>query len=382
MTHTSSAFADSKKHFLILDALRGVASIVVVLFHLLEVYSGGDHVKQFINHGYLAVDFFFMLSGYVMAHAYDDRWDRMTVKAFFKRRLVRLHPMIIAGMIIGAICFYFQESSMFPNIANTSVWEMLIVFLIGCTLIPVPLSMDIRGWNEMHPLNGPAWSLFFEYIANILHALILRHLSKIVLFILVLIAAAALVHLAVTSPNGDIIGGWSLEPEQLRIGFTRLLFPYMAGMLLRRAVKVGSGKNTFVFASLLLIAVLAFPRVGGYTHLWANGLYDSLTVILVFPIIIYLGAIGKVSSKLNEKICTFLGDISYPLYITHFPIVLILYAWIDNNKIPMEKGIWVGILLLPLMILLAYVLLKFYDEPVRRWLAKRVLKTNDSTKTK
>ena len=74
----SSAFIDSKKHFKILDALRGVAAVVVVLFHILEVYSGGNHIEQLINHGYLAVDFFFMLSGYVMAHAYDDRWDRMT----------------------------------------------------------------------------------------------------------------------------------------------------------------------------------------------------------------------------------------------------------------------------------------------------------------
>ncbi|MGC4104061.1 acyltransferase family protein [Ferruginibacter sp.] len=374
MTTTSAAFTDSKKHFLILDALRGVAAITVVLFHILEIFSGGDHVKQIINHGYLAVDFFFMLSGYVMAHAYDDRWGKMTVKAFFKRRLIRLHPMIIAGMVIGAICFYFQESSTFPNIANTSVGQMLLVFIVGCTLIPVPLSMDIRGWTEMHPLNGPAWSLFFEYIANILHALILRRLSKIVLSLLVVAAAAALVHLAVTSKTGDIIGGWSVEPEQLRIGFTRLLFPYMAGMLLRRAIKVTEGKTNFLFAALLLIAVLSVPRIGGYTHLWANGLYDSLSIICIFPIIIYLGAIGKITHQLTEKVCTFLGDISYPVYIIHYPIVYILYAWVDNNKVPMEKGLWVGISLLPLILMLAYALLKFYDEPVRRWLAKKLLK--------
>lgn len=109
MVRASSAFSDSKRHFLILDALRGIAAIVVVLFHFLEVYSGGDHIKQFINHGYLAVDFFFMLSGFVMAHAYDDRWNKMTVKDFFKRRLIRLHPMIIFGMTLGAICFYLEN---------------------------------------------------------------------------------------------------------------------------------------------------------------------------------------------------------------------------------------------------------------------------------
>ncbi|MFV0390871.1 MAG: acyltransferase family protein [Paludibacteraceae bacterium] len=376
----SSSFSDSKKHFLILDALRGVAAIVVILFHVLEIYSGGDHVKQLINHGYLAVDFFFMLSGYVMAHAYDDRWDKMTVKAFFKRRLIRLHPMIIAGMTIGALCFFFQESAMFPNIAETSFWTMMLVFVIGCTLIPIPTSMDIRGWNEMHPLNGPAWSLFFEYIANILHALILRRLSKIVLGILVAVAGVALIHLAVTSPNGDIIGGWSLEPEQLKIGFTRLLFPYMAGMLLRRAVKPGEGKNTFLLSGILLVAVLSVPRIGGYEHLWANGLYDSLSVILLFPVIIYLGAIGKITSPLTEKVCTFLGDISYPIYIIHYPIVYVYYAWVDNNKIPIEKGFPVGLILLPVIILLAYALLRFYDLPVRRWLTSKYLKSESMKK--
>ena len=377
MIKASASFADSKKHFLILDALRGVAAIVVVLFHVLEIYSGGDHVKQLVNHGYLAVDFFFMLSGYVMAHAYDDRWHQMTLKDFFKRRLIRLHPMIIAGMTIGALCFFFGASEIFPKIAQTTIWQLLLVLVIGYTLIPVPLSMDIRGWNEMHPLNGPAWSLFLEYIANILHALILRKLSKPVLFILVLIAAAALIHLAVTSPGGDIIGGWSIEPVQLRIGFTRLLFPYMAGMLLRRAIKVAGGKQTFLFSSLLLILVLSFPRVGGHEYLWLNGLYDSLTVILIFPIIIYLGATGEVKSSFAQKVCTFLGDVSYPVYIIHYPVAYVFYAWVVNNQIPMEQGVWVGSGIMILTIALAYLLLKVYDEPVRKWLSKKFMRSTN-----
>lgn len=373
MLTPSSAFADSKKHFQLLDALRGVAAIMVVLFHVLEIYSGGDHVKQFINHGYLAVDFFFMLSGYVMAHAYDDRWHRMTLKDFFKRRIIRLHPMIIMGMTIGAICFYMGESELFPKIAGTPWWQMLLILLIGYTLIPVPPAMDIRGWNEMHPLNGPAWSLFFEYIANLLHALVLRKLSKIVMGILVFLAGAALVHMAVTSTTGDIIGGWSLEPEQLRIGIIRLLYPYMAGMLLRRTITVAKGGNTFLWCSLLLMVVLGWPRVGGYNNLWANGLYDSLAVIVVFPVIIYLGAIGKVSHPFTNKLCTFLGDISYPLYIIHYPIAYAFYAWVVNNAIPLQKGVIVGCIIMAITTLLAYAILKWYDEPVRKWLARRYM---------
>lgn len=374
MTKSSSAFSDSKRHFKILDALRGVAAIVVVLFHVLEIYSNQDHTKQIINHGYLAVDFFFMLSGYVMAHAYDDRWDTMTLKDFFKRRIIRLHPLIIVGMTFGALLFYFGASEVFPNIAATPVWLLIVVMLIGYTLIPVPLSLDIRGWHEMHPLNGPAWSLFLEYIANVLHALILRKLPKLILSILVFIAAIALIHLAVTSPNGDVIGGWSVEPEQLRIGFTRLLYPYMAGMLLRRLIKPVDKKNTFVLSSFLLVFILSFPRVGGYDKLWMNGLFDALAIILVFPSIIYLGAIGVVKGSFSEKLCTFLGDISYPIYIIHFPFAYVFYAWVINNKIPLSQGIWAGIALLMLTVVISYAALKWFDEPVRRWLSKRFMK--------
>lgn len=374
MVKSSSAFSDSKRHFKILDALRGVAAIVVVLFHILEFYSEGDHVKQLINHGYLAVDFFFMLSGYVMSHAYDDRWGTMTLKDFFKRRVIRLHPMIMMGMTIGAICFYFGESEMFPKIADTSMWKLILVLFIGYTLIPVPSSIDIRGWNEMHPLNGPAWSLFLEYFANILHALVLRKLSKIMLGIFVAIAGIALIHMAVTSPNGDIIGGWSIESEQLRIGITRLMFPYMAGMLLRRTIKIIKTKSTFILSSLLLVLILSFPRLGGYEHVWINGLYDSLIVILIFPIIIYLGAIGEIKNKYSEKVCTFLGDISYPIYIIHYPFIYVFYAWITNNKIPINVGVWAGLGLLFITILLSYAILKLYDEPLRICLSKRFMK--------
>ena len=165
---------ETKNHYLILDGLRGVASVLVVAFHVFETYSGGDRFAQIINHGYLAVDFFFVLSGFVVAYAYDDRWTKMTTWDFYKRRLIRLQPMVIMGSIIGAILFYFQKSEIFPQIAITPIWKMLLVMVIGFTLIPLPPSMDIRGWQEMHPLNGPAWSLFFEYIANILYAAIFR----------------------------------------------------------------------------------------------------------------------------------------------------------------------------------------------------------------
>jgi peptidoglycan/LPS O-acetylase OafA/YrhL len=368
----ATTLLQSKPHYQILDGLRGVASIMVVAFHIFEAHST-SHLDQIINHGYLAVDFFFVLSGFVVGYAYDDRWGKMSVGGFFKRRLVRLQPMVVIGMVIGALLFYFQDSGLWPKIHEVPVWKMLVIMLIGCTLIPVPTSMDIRGWNEMHPLNGPGWSLFFEYIANILYGIFIRKFSKTLLWILVLLAGAALVQLAVTSQTGDIIGGWSLEPEQLRIGFTRVMYPFFAGLLLFRIGKLTHVINAFFWCSLLIIVVFAIPRIGGAEHLWMNGLYDSLTVIFIFPLIVFLGASGDIKNKYAKRICKFFGDISYPVYITHYPLIYMYTGWVYDNKPGFAKAFPVAVLVFISAVVIAYACLKFYDEPVRRWLKKKVL---------
>lgn len=370
----SSDLAASKPHYEILDGLRGVAALVVIIFHVLEIHSQGDHSKQIINHGYLAVDFFFMLSGFVISYAYDDRWGKMTLKDFFKRRIIRLHPMIIIGMIIGAVLFYFQDSPGLEwGIHEVPVWKMLLVMAIGFTLIPVGKGLDIRGWSEMHPLNGPAWSLFYEYIANIVYALFLRKATKMVMGILVLIAAGVTLHYALTNANGDIIGGWSIDPHQLRIGFTRLAFPFLAGMFLAKTAKLKFTKNAFLIASFLLVLILSVPRIGGTDNLWMNGLYECFCLMIMFPLIVWLGAGGKVKGKKGSKVCKFLGDISYPIYITHYPIMYIYMAWVTNNNLSLQES-WHGALLsVVVAIAVAYVSMRFYDLPLREWLRKRFL---------
>lgn len=367
----------TKPHYPILDGLRGVASVCVVMMHICEAHSTSS-LDMWMNHGYLAVDFFFLLSGYVIGYAYDDRWGKMTVGGFFKRRLIRLQPMVVMGMIIGAACFYFQDSAMWPHIHEVPVLRMLLIMVIGFTLIPVPISMDIRGWQEMHPLDGPGWSLFFEYIGNILYGLFVRRFSKTLLTILVVLAGAALIEYAVTCKAGDLIGGWSIDAEQLRIGFTRLLFPFFAGLLLSRAVKPARINNAFLWCSLILIVFLAIPRIGGDTHRMWNGLYESLTIILVFPLIVYMGASGEVKSKTGSKICKFLGDISYPIYITHYPFIYIYTGWVSNLKKNHQDSslltAWPWALLtIVTAIVVAYAALKLYDEPIRRWLQKKFL---------
>ena len=364
----------TKPHYPILDGLRGVAAILVVAFHIFEAHST-SHLDQIINHGYLAVDFFFVLSGFVIGYAYDDRWRSLTVGGFFKRRLVSLQPMVVMGIVIGALCFYFQDSAMWPAIHSIPVWKMLLIMLIGFTLIPVPISMDIRGWQEMHPLDGPGWSLFFEYIANILYGLFIRKFSKTALSVLVILSGAALVQYAVTSKTGDVIGGWSIDALQLRIGFTRLMYPFFAGLLLSRIVKPTRISHSFLWCGLLLVVVFSMPRIGGKEHLWMNGLYDSLTVILMFPLIVYMGASGEIAGKLASRVCKFFGDISYPIYITHYPLIYMYTGWVsDHPGVGLGQALPYALATFVSSVVIAYACLKWYDEPVRRWLQKHWLR--------
>lgn len=361
----------TKPHYPILDGLRGVAALTVVAFHIFEAHATSN-LTQIINHGYLAVDFFFLLSGYVIGYAYDDRWNKLTIGGFFKRRLERLQPMVVMGMIIGAICFYFGDSAAFPQIHTVPVWKMLGIMLIGFTLIPIPTSWDIRGWQEMHPLDGPGWSLFFEYVVNILYGLGLRKLSKTALTILVIIAGGVLIHYTVTCPRGDVVGGWSVNAEQLRIGFTRVMYPFFGGLLLSRITRPTQIKNAFFWCSLLVIVFLFMPRIGGAHHLWLNGLYESLTIIFIFPLIVYLGAGGTVTGRTEVKICKFFGDISYPIYITHYPFIYIYTGWVSDHKgVTLSQALPWALLTFIGSIAVAYACLKLYDEPVRAWIKRK-----------
>lgn len=361
----------SKPHYRILDGLRGVAALMVVAMHIFETHASTYH-EMIINHGYLAVDFFFVLSGFVIGYAYDDRWNKLTTKEFFIRRLARLQPMVIMGMVIGAIFFYTQDGSFWPKISEVPVWSMLLIMLLGFFMIPVPPSMDIRGWAEMYPLNGPGWTLFFEYIGNILYATILRRISNTILAILVFLAACFLTHMAVTG-KGDVIGGWAIDMVNIHIGFARLLYPFLAGLLLSRMAKLIYIKNAFLWCSLLIITALSIPRIGGQDNLWMNGIYESLIIIFLFPAIVYMGASGDVKGKFSSKLCNFLGHISYPIYITHYPLIYTYTAWVKNNKLTLQEAFPGALLVFFSAILLAWACLKLYDEPVRKWLTAKFI---------
>lgn len=372
----SQTSAETKPHYNVLDGLRGVAAITVVCFHIFEAFAT-SHLDQRINHGYLAVDFFFILSGFVIGYAYDDRWETTSTKNFIKRRIIRLHPMVVMGAIIGAIMFYFQGCSVW-DVSKVTVIALFVATLLNAFLIPAIPGHEVRGLGEMFPLNGPSWSLFFEYIGNILYALIIRKFSTKVLALLVFIAGCGLATFAIAGPYGDICAGFSLTDIEFTAGFLRVLFSFSAGLLLSRIFKPTNIKGAFWICSIAIVALLAVPRLGGAEHLWMNGLYDTVCCVVAFPFLVYLGASGKSTDKYTTQICKFLGDISYPLYTVHYPFIYLYYAWVKNNQLTFEESLPGAAAVVIGSIILAYICLKFYDIPVRKYLTNRFIKSKKS----
>lgn len=369
---STTAFTDTKPHYHILDGLRGVAAITVVWFHIFEAYAT-SHLDQRINHGYLAVDFFFILSGFVVGYAYDNRWETMKITDFLKRRIIRLHPMVVMGALIGAVMFYFQGCSVW-DVSTVTIMALFIATFINALLIPAPLGTEIRGLGEMYPLNGPSWSLFFEYIGNILYALFIRKLSTKALALLVLVAGCGLAAFAILGPYGDICAGFSLTGKEFLAGFLRIMFSFSAGLLLIRIFKPANIKGAFWICSLSIVTLLAIPRIGGANHLWMNGLYDTICCALFFPLLVYIGASGKTTDKYTTHICDFLGKISYPLYMVHYPFIYLYYAWVKNKNITFYESLPGAIGVVIGSIILAYICLRWYDTPVRKYLTNRFLK--------
>ena len=370
---SSAAFADTKPHYSILDGLRGVAALTVVCFHIFEAFAT-SHLDQRINHGYLAVDFFFILSGFVMGYAYDDRWKTMTVKEFIKRRFIRLHPMVVIGAVIGAIMFYTQGCSVW-DVSKISVAMLLIATLMNALLIPATTGTEIRGVGEMYPLNGPSWTLFFEYIGNLLYVFFIHKLPTKPLFALVLLAGMGLSVFAIWGPYGDICVGYSLTGDNILGGSLRLLFSFSAGLLISRVFKpLKNIKGIFWIGGLLIVILSAVPRIGGSENLWMNGLYDTICFAVAFPLLVYLGASGKTTDKITTRICKFMGDISYPLYMVHYPFIYLYYAWVKNENLTFVQSLPGAVALVIGSVILAYLCLKLYDEPVRKFLTKHFLR--------
>lgn len=344
----------SKPHFEILDGLRGVAALAVVVFHFIEMFMG--MTDNLIAHGYLAVDFFFCLSGFVVAYAYDDRLPKMGLKTFFKNRLIRLHPLVVLGAILGLLAFIFDPFG--NDWQNYSSWSLVLLFLASIFLIPYPIIGE-RAFN-LFGLNAPSWTLFWEYVANLVYALVLHKLHRRWLLIFAVLAAVGIFYIAQLA--GDVSGGWS--KDNFWHGGARIAFSFLAGMCIFRYQLAIKNRLGFPLLVLLLATAFFVP----YHPNW-NRLTEPLIVVLYFPLLICLGA-GTTLNPSHQAVCRFSGQISYPLYITHYFALWAFLNYYTTMQPSYATLAWVIPCVIAVQIGIAYLAAKFYDLPIRKKLGR------------
>jgi peptidoglycan/LPS O-acetylase OafA/YrhL len=351
-----AAILKTKRHFVVLDGLRGVAALSVVTFHFMEM-AISDYSKNFIGHGFLAVDFFFCLSGFVIGYAYDDRIDSMGVVEFFKSRLIRLHPLVILGSVLGLLAFLFDPFASFQWTYGAG--KILVIFVASLFLIPLPI-MPERSFN-LFSLNAPSWSLFWEYAANIVYAVLLYRMSR---RWLILFAATSGVVLCMGGYHfGSLGGGWG--GATFWQGGARVAYSFAAGLLVYRSGWIIKSRLGLSSLSLLLLAAFMMPYFK-----W-NVLAEALVILFYFPLLVALGA-GASLTKRSEQISRFSGNISYPLYMTHYMAIWIFMNYYNSHRVSkfqLAAIVTLGVILLTGF---AYLAMVGYDMPIRRYLtAKR-----------
>lgn len=352
---TTAITLQTKKHFEILDGLRGVAALAVVIFHFME-WAYTDFTTNFIAHGFLAVDFFFCLSGFVIGYAYDDRIAKMGVLEFFKSRIIRLHPLVIVGSVLGLLAFLFDPFGGHPELYSTG--KIILAFVCSLLLIPLPVIED-RGFN-LFSFNAPSWSLFWEYIANIFYAFVLYRIKRGLLLLLTIISAVAICWVAYRS--GNLLGGWS--GPTFWDGAARIAYSFLAGLLIYRSNWIIKNKLGFAGIGALLFLAFLMPF-----SKW-NWLSEPFVVVFYFPLLIALGAGATLTGGL-KKVCVFSGKISYPLYMTHYAVLWMFGNYYTTHKPDTVQLTFIIIAALILLIGAAYLVMVIYDIPVRKYLTDK-----------
>ena len=375
----------------IADALRGVAGLLVPLFHISEPYgwNRGDvpAVPQVCGHGYLCVEFFLLLMGYMLAYAYDRRWkEGMGLRGFFGRRLLRLHPLVVSGTLIGLVVFFAQGMGCplwDKALRAFGPWEFAGLVAAGLLLLPYP------GSGFLVPFNPCAWTLSYEYLANILYALFVRRLGRVALAVLSVAAglwtASYALHVdlnAIFGTSSEFLAqvaarkrdtieiGWSLGAQHVYGACVRLFFPFLFGMFLARTgwkIRIPRGGLAICLAVFLLVLFVPMP-FGGMCQ---NGAFELVALMVVFPLLLLAGAGTEVTHARTAAVCAFFAELSYPFYMSHYPFMKIHNWWVRTYSAGFSAGFCVALGVCEYLALaaLAYVMMRFWDRPVRRMLS-------------
>jgi peptidoglycan/LPS O-acetylase OafA/YrhL len=325
-----------------LDAQRGVAAFAVVLLHLR--YFFGDHAAP---RGYLAVDFFFMLSGFVMAAAYQDRLDQgwPTLK-FMRTRMIRLYPLYVTGLSLGLLLLVEQ---IHHGVGSSTYRGAAWFYLKGLIFSPSP--------GDAFPLDYPLWSLMFEVLANVLHALFLRRRSSRT--IAMVTAGACLVLAFDALRNGTLDRGF--HTREFVPGLARLTFAYTVGILIERwrGMQVGTLGGLWPAVAAVLL----------FLPMWKSGesgIYDLAVVSLLFPCVLMLSA-NTVLSGRWLGLARRGGQLSYPCYVLHVPVLAITTRLVDHSVARLLPTFGRGLILLAASLVVSYGA-ALADERVRAYL--------------
>ena len=340
-----------------LDGLRGVAALCVVILHR-HVWFG---LEGWLGHGYLAVDFFFLLSGFVIANAYEGKlaggmgaWD------FVKARLIRLWPLLALGVTIGTI---WRLLALHLDVAIFTAKETWAIFGRGLLILP---TLHSRFANtSAFPFDPPTWSLFFELAINFVYVAIFRFLSTGRLLGLALACLVPLVLLAVKGQGLDA----GDTAEDFWLGGIRVGFPFFAGVLLCRFKDLPAFQRIrapFWVQALVLLAVMNTPNLGA-----AGGVFDLVCAVVVFPALVIAGA-NTVSSARETKALKLMGDLSYPAYVLHYPIYVLMGSLADYWGIVdyTQGALWFAFLSVAVILGVSQAATLWFDRPVRAWLTR------------
>jgi len=338
----------SRLHFLALDGLRGVAALAVVVYH--RRWLGPD--GHAFDHGFLAVSFFFVLSGLVIDHAYRERLQGiMTLGRFILTRVIRLYPLIILGAILGTLLQLYLKRTVAGEYLS-----ILSAFPFTALALPAPDGL----LAEPFKLNPPTWSLFNELIANLVFATILYRLSSRTLLALAAIASATLVWMAFSV--GTINSGYRYG--EIANGLIATAAPFMIGMLLNR-IRFSPPpflRIPFWLASVILLITFAIPTLPTNVE----PIYQLILALLFYPALILLVKTSDVTGPWR-KVAYVSGYISYPVYALHYPLL----AMFDRvmEKVGGSSVAWLAVMTLG-SVLIAAIISFLVEEPVRRWLSQ------------